>query len=321
MENFIERLKTKKWGVFHHYLRSMFTDPQSFRNLNFGAPDWNGCVELFDTEKLAYSLNKMGAGYYFITLMQGSEYMMAPNETFDKIAGTKPGEACSRRDLPLDLYKSLSKYDIDLCLYYTGDGPHRSQYSEKFGHTFGKDKFVSREFVEKWASVLEEYSERYGDKVKAWWIDGAYIDALGYNEDLFSLYHNAIHKGEPRAAVAFNNGYRSAFGKTYSKQEFSAGEFNYFGPTPTKEEAALTVPHTLTPLGYTPGGEEWQGYGARGVKYTPDFAIDYIQTINKMGGIVTIDAAANIDGSFDPEQEGFLRYVGARMRMRTRTRI
>jgi hypothetical protein len=33
---------------------------------------------------------------------------------------------------------------------------------------------VTEVFVQKWASVLEEYTVRYGDKVSGWWIDGCY---------------------------------------------------------------------------------------------------------------------------------------------------
>ena len=31
-------------------------------------------------------------------------------------------------------------------------------------------------FVQRWASVLEEYATRYQDKVSGWWIDGCYAD-------------------------------------------------------------------------------------------------------------------------------------------------
>ncbi len=321
MENYVHELQKKKWGVFHHYMSHCFLDPNSDRNMEKGVPTWNECVEMFDTDRLAYSLHKMGAGYYFITIMQVYKYMIAPNATYDKIAGIKPGEACATRDLPLDLYKSLSKYGIDLCLYYTGDGPCRCEFSEKFGYVSKPpyDQQVTREFVEKWASVLQEYSERYGDKVKAWWFDGV-LRNQGYNDELIGILDKAAKAGNPRAACAFNNGYKSRLKQNYINEEFTAGEINYLGVTPSVKkdadgnvifrEAGTAVPHALTPLGYQYGGEEWEHYGKAGVRYTKEFVIDYINTMNKMGGFVTLDMFAHIDGSLDPEQEGFMRYVG-----------
>ena len=309
MENYVHTLKKKKWGVFNHYLSGAFLKEGSVKNVNFGMPaSWDECVNRFDAERLAYNLHKMGAGYYFITLMQCREYMLAPNATYDKIAGTKPGKACSTRDLPLDLYKALSKYDIDLCLYFTGDGPTHAPFAKSFGFERG-DKQVTEEFVKKWSSVLEEYAVRYGDKVKAWWFDGMYKKAIGYTDELQKYYHDAVHKGNPYAATAFNNGFDARFSKNYINEEFCAGEFNYFGPTPNRAEREATVPHILSPLGYVPG-EEWEWWSKAGVRYTKEFAIDYINTIHRLGGFTTIDILVNVDGSFDPEQEAFLRYVG-----------
>ena len=119
-----DRFYGKKWGVFNHFLQVIQNDPNA-KNSYGKQTDWNTLVSEFDTEILAKNLHEMGAGYYVITVMQGTKYMLAPNATFDKIAGTKPGEACSTRVLIEDLYQSLSKYDIDLFLYFTGDGPYK----------------------------------------------------------------------------------------------------------------------------------------------------------------------------------------------------
>jgi len=130
-------------GIFTHFLCKS-NDSES----------WNKSVEAFDTDKLAMQLHEAGAGYYFITIMQGTRYMISPNATYDKICGTKPGETCAKRDLILDLYNSLSKYNIDLCLYYTGDGPWSDEiYGERMGYQ-DQGTHVTKEFVQNWASVL-----------------------------------------------------------------------------------------------------------------------------------------------------------------------
>ncbi len=112
--------------------------------------EWNEIVNCFDVSALADSLKQVNAGWYFITLMQGSKYMCAPNATFDEIAGTKPGKACSLRDLPAEIISALKPYDIDMCLYYTGDGPYKDiPEGKKFGFVEPRGDGVTRPFVEK----------------------------------------------------------------------------------------------------------------------------------------------------------------------------
>ena len=45
---------------------------------------------------MARQLHELGVGYYCITIMQGSAHLIAPNETFDKIAGTKKRESAGQ---------------------------------------------------------------------------------------------------------------------------------------------------------------------------------------------------------------------------------
>ncbi len=53
-----------------------------------------------------------------------------------RIGGTRPGEACSVRDLPLELSHELARRGIDLYLYYTGDGPYLdAEIGSRFGFT------------------------------------------------------------------------------------------------------------------------------------------------------------------------------------------
>jgi hypothetical protein len=310
-----EYLLSKKWGVFNHYLDPLQGNVNKPHNQPFGKLAWSDLVDCFDVERLAWSLHQMNAGYYFITLMQGTKSMLAPNATFDRIAGTKPGEACARRDLPMELADALSKYNIDLCLYYTGDGPWKDDIAgSRFGFTEPR-KDISMDFCKKWASVLEEYAERYGDKVKAWWIDGCYRESLGYTEEMYEQYYNVIVKANPQALVGFNDGVKRRHEKNYSKETLLCGEFNDFTQVPKSDDFyGGALPHTLAPLGYD--GEtmnEYSGWGSPGVKRPLDYMVKYIQAVNRVGGVVTIDIFVRADGSFDPEQEGFLRQVGSRL--------
>ena len=315
-----EYLSSRKWGVFNHYLYSTVCDVNRETNMNTGITDWNEAVNKMDVERLAYCLHRMNVGYYFITLMQGTKHMIAPNATYDSIAGTAPGEACAIRDLPMELATALSKYGIDLCLYYTGDGPWTDDViGSKFGFTAPREN-ISEAFVKNWASVLEEYAVRYGDRVKAWWIDGCpcgpaehRVEKFGYTEELLTYYYNAVKKGNPNAAVTFNNGVTLMVKKYYPNEDYTAGESRGIrekNPQTGYLDGALH--HVLFPLGVNESFSSG-AWDRGGLKYPKEYILQYIQAMNRFGGVVTVDIESFIDGSFDPEQEAALRWVGQQL--------
>lgn len=297
-----DRLFQKRWGVFTHYLDGIQNNPANPLNQGAGRTSWNDCVNAFDVGRLADSLKACGAGYYFITLMQGNETMIAPNRTFDEIAGTRPGEACAERDLVLDLYDALNPLGIDLCLYYTGDGPYRNpSVGRRFGFTEPRDRGVTRDFVLKWASVLEEYAKRYGDKVKAWWIDGCYRDFFKYDDALMLPYHTAVKSGNPDALAAMNNGVFPDYRKNYRGEEFVCGEFNDLTVIPRERFIDGAQAHLLAPLGPT--------WGQPGSRYSGTYLKHFTACINEAGGIATYDCALYRDGSIDAVQIGALAEI------------
>lgn len=207
----------KKWGLFIHYLEPLQNGASTPHNPRFEKTSWDECVDDFDVESFARQAADLGAGYVFITLCQCSKFVCAPNSTYDAITGYKPGEACSHRDLPMELADALAKYDIPLMLYFTGDGP---QFDEISGPAFGTINSggkvdVDRDFVVRWTAVMKEFAVRYGKKVRGWWIDGAF-DYIGYNDELLELYREAALAGNEDAIVAFNNG--------VVRMDFSKGE-------------------------------------------------------------------------------------------------
>ena len=306
-----DRFYGKKWGVFNHFLYVIQNNPV-YPNSYGKQTEWDTLVNEFDTETLAKNLYEMGAGYYVITVMQGTKYMIAPNATFDKIAGTRPGEACSTRDLIEDLYQSLSKYDIDLFLYFTGDGPYKSvEEGKKFGFIEPRDVGVNRPFVEKWASVLEEYALRYGDKVKGWWIDGCYKDWFKYTDELLEIYYKACKKGNPNALVALNPGLRDAICLGYTYEDFLCGEQTDFTFIPEQRFYGNAQAHILAPLGK--GECEIGGWGIFGVKENAEYLTEYVKKVNQAGGVLTVDIGVYRDGKFDREQMETLKTMGKKL--------
>ena len=310
MNNPAERLVLKKWGVFSHYLYESICREGTPHNRGFGNISWNDAVNMFDVERVAYNLHVMRAGYYFITVQQGTEFLLAPNETFNKIAGVLPGETCAERDLPMELALELQKYGIDLCLYYTGVGPcSNPEIGKRFGYVCAEgDGIVTDEFCQNWGAVAAEYAERYGDLVKAWWIDGMY-DHIGYDDRRRGIIHSAIKKAHKNSAIACNNGVKPTLAQVYSKEEFICGEENDFLMMP-EENYSTAVPHILAPLGYSEDMTSWGGWGSVGCRHTAEYVRDYIRAFNCRGGAVSVDIFTDITGSFDPEQEALLRRVG-----------
>lgn len=311
MKNPALRLTEKKWGVFTHYLYESICSPASPQNRGVGRIAWSDAVDMFDVERVAYSLHRMNAGYYFITVQQGTEFLIAPNETFNKIAETRAGECCATRDLPMELAHALEKYGIDLCLYYTGVGPCTNPLiGARFGYVCAEgDGTVTEDFCVKWGSVAAEYAERYGGLVKAWWIDGMY-DHLGYDDRLRGIIHGAIKKANPTAAIACNNGVKPTLAKVYSGEEFICGEENEFRLMP-EGDIHGAVPHILAPLGYDKAEFiDWNGWAKTGCRHTAEYMRDYIRAFNRHGGAVSVDVFTDITGSFDTEQELLLRWVG-----------
>lgn len=303
-----QRLHDSKWGVFNHFIAVKMTEEE-----------WNAKVDSIDVEKIADQLASCGAKFYFITIMQCGRHLCAPNDTFDRIAGTKPGAACSRRDLPWELSDALGKRNVDLYLYFTGDGPRKdAEIAPKFG--FGRDekrggKF-HRAFVEKWSGVMAEYSQRYGKRVKGWWIDGCY-SGYGYDDDddLLPLYRKAAQSGNPDAVISFNGGVKPYYERRSVYEDFTAGEFNDFYVIPRQRMINGVQAFALIPLGIPPPDtpedrKEWSTWCKPGCKRDADYVADYVNLVNRNGGVVAIDVFLGKDGSFAPEQLEVLKAVG-----------
>ena len=312
-----DRFYSRKWGVFNHFLAVLQNAPLC-ENSYGRQTDWDALVHEFDVNTVADTLHEIGAGYYVITVMQGTKYMIAPNAAFDRIAGTKPGQACSTRDLIAELYDALSKYDIDLFLYFTGDGPYKSHpEGDRFGFVEPREVGVTETFVKNWASVLEEYAVRYGTKIKGWWIDGCYRDYFKYTDELLQIYYSACKKGNPDALVSLNNGVGEGALEAYFKYEdFLCGEQTDFVVMPQQRFYGNAQAHILAPLGKSRVEEGVIGsdWGCFGVKRSKEYLAQYVKTVHQAGGVVTFDIGVYRDGKFDPAQIEVLKYVGEQLK-------
>ena len=298
----------KKWGVFYHFLGGN------------DAAAWNERVKKADTDLWADQLAELGADFIGIPIMQCCKTMIAPNDTYNTITGYKNGEACSERDFIYDLSESLRKKDIALMLYYTCDGPLRDPVAAKafdcpvqpvYENGEWNECDVSDKFIEKWCAVLREYSERYAERVFAWWLDGAFdggpVDLFGptsapmyrYGRDeKLKFFKQAALSGNPNAVITFNGGVRKRISRFSSLEDYTAGEM----------WEAYDIPDAplLNGVQWFEFLCGWYWYNGEkpdsGMKLTPEFLLEYTQKIVDIGGVVMYDVNFVDDRYIDAEQ-------------------
>ena len=257
-------------------------------------------VNDFDVKALANQLSSMGLKYFVITLGQNSGYFNSPNSAYNKRTGYPPGERCSTRDLPLDLYRALQPKGIRLMLYLPCQAPNQDARAQKaFGLPAGeKDQVIDPAFASKWSEVIQEWADRYGDKVSGWWFDGGY-EHLQFNEAIAERYVAAVKHGNPKSIVTFNPGVRVIHWT--SAEDYTAGE--------------LTEPLQVIPTGRWLEGSQWHaltylgvGWGKRNTRFTYDQWVEWTRKVIARQGVFTLDmgpnyeAAKGLIGSLAPAQ-------------------
>ncbi len=267
-----------KYGVFMHCLP--------------GNDDQLALIKSFDTATVARQLSEMGAKYFVITLGQNSGYFISPNTEYDRVSGYKAGERCSTRDLPLDLFQALQSEGIKLMLYLPCQVPNRDERAQKaFGLPQGKkDQSIDPAFAKKWSAVIQEWSDRYGDKVSGWWFDGGYAH-IQFNDAIATLYAAAVKHGNPHAIVTFNPGVRVI--RYTTAEDYTAGELNEpFKNIPTSRWLDGSQWHALTYV-----GGRW---GRRDTRYSDEQWATWVRAVTANGGAVSLDMGPNWDPKAGP---------------------
>ena len=264
-------LKDAGYGVFMHFL------PADASGLTL--------VKNFDVDALAAQLDGMKAKYFVITLGQNSGYFNSPNAVYDRVTGYAPGERCATRDLPLDLSRALARKGIQLMLYLPCQTPNQEDRSQKaFGLRQGKqDQPIDLEFAGKWAEVIQEWSDRYGEKVAGWWFDGGY-QHIRFNQAIAEVYAKAVKHGNPKAIVTFNPGVKLI--RHTQAEDYTAGELNEpLALIPTSRWVDGSQWHALTYLG--------SNWSHRDTRFPAAQWAKWVTSAIAQGGAVTLDMGPN----------------------------
>jgi hypothetical protein len=257
-----------KWGVMFHYCSNWFKMGEN----------WDKTVQNFDVKGLAKQLHEVGAGYFMITAKHCG-IPIAPNSVYEK---AHPGK-CPKRDLIADLADELAKYDIKLMLYYaTGmgiDGGEGGKFSAK---------------------VIEEFSKRYGSKVKGWWLD----NNVG-NEELQKLLADACRAGNSDSIVAFSPPKNPRRNSKY--EDYTAGNTHAPGAVRCGGRWVSGAQwHILTYI-----GNNWGGYCKDpNPRFSAGKAVGITKSATDKGGVVTWDTPYETSGLIRAQYIPILKAMG-----------
>jgi Alpha-L-fucosidase len=288
-----------KWGVFMHFLGGAADGGAD----DISAEAWNNRVDAFDVDGLAAQLQAVGAGYFIMTIGQNSGHYCAPNHTYDSLTGIRPSK-CSKRDLIAELSDALAPTGIRLLVYSSSVGPGRDHEARKglkqyhewndADHNESTDwnRYRQVEHMLNWEKVLGEWSQRWGNKISGWWIDGCYHKAERYpetEEPNLKTLANVLRSGNPDSIIAFNPGVRVPVGAYSEHEDYTGGEVSGALPLLGEEPAVLPVRRFLDGEQYhilTFLGDYW-GHGEP--RFNGYFVAGYTEHINRHGGVITWD--------------------------------
>ncbi len=299
--------KDAGFGIMVHYLKRAIVP-------DGGAKEWNDAVNSFNVEKFAHQAKEAGARFVIFTLGQNTGYYCSPNSLFDSILGVKPGELCSNRDLPMDLMKELKKYNISLILYLPSNPPVDNKLvSEKFKYPFQNDTATSQYNQPILEDMIREWSLRYGNGVKGWWLDGLYSwNAIRSTRMDMSLKHNisthtlAAKAGNKQSIVTFNIGMGKKIQANTPYCDYSSGEKRTFDEFPSDRWVEDGVQWFLI----TYIGEKWM---LKGQRFETDNLATMAEKIVKNDGVLCLEVVTDVTGEILPNHFEQIKEVGKRL--------
>jgi hypothetical protein len=288
-----------KYGVMFHFMPLPWKETEQayplYEPRELPSPiEWNRLVDGFDVDAVGEQLSQVNAGYLLLSLGQTSGYYLAPNPVYDAFSGFRPGERCSIRDLPAELYRILDRHGLRLMLYLPVETAMEAE--EAFGRKRGDALArVARPeaFIERWAQVIQWWSDHYGSKVAGWWFDGQ-GDSPEQNAQLVA----AARHGNPDSLT--NLGELGDYtGGHCAVAHHRRAEPEWYG------RIDWEVQVTRLPDGrFTEEGQQWhtllhlgEHWWDRDGFYATETEVAYTRDVVDRGGVVTWDCGPNIGRS------------------------
>lgn len=315
-----------KYGISHHLIsnyvnRVAANDAEKWQD----GESWDDFLATFDVEAHAEDVARAGAAYVLLTLGQNSGYLLAPNATYERIAGLEPGERTpSRRDLPMEIADALAERGIKLLLYLPANPPHSAHkqpgdyaITKAFDYTPASDGRPSQETMAKWQAVIRDYSQRYGTKLAGWWFDGVFPAQQPAYEDMTKPYNwssmtAAAKAGNPARIVTYNSGLGTDTGATPNPWvDYTSGEANSIGAMPPTGRWA-NEENGVQWFNFTYLGADdpyWAGWGNKGTSKDTTDLVRWVKAATDKGGVIGLDTKVNRFGRLDPDHLSQLEQV------------
>ena len=295
-------MKEARFGVMTHYLADWRARTDG---LAMSVDQWNELVDHFDVDGLAEQIKSAGAGYHILTIGQNSGYYAAPNATYDKLTGIRPGK-CSRRDLISDMAAALRKRGIRLIVYLPAGAPGGDREARE-ALQWENGAHPNREFQGKWEQIIREWSQRWGDKIAGWWFDGCYWPNTMYRSAQapnFESFAAAARAGNRASAIAFNPGVVTRLISLTPHEDYTAGEESDPDQVQIRRAADGVLDGAqVQVLSYL--GRTW---GMGEPRFTAEQAVQYSGIVWKAGGAITWDVPLEKGGRI---AKGFVEQLSA----------
>lgn len=299
-----ERAKTDwlakcRFGVGVHWTAQ--TVPRS------GPPrTFHKAVDEFDLAEFVKAVECTGADYVLFTAAHARQMLPAPHPVLDRILS---GRTC-KRDLIRELADALAAKGKHLLVYYNHSCNHRDdpEWEKAVGyHAPNKERFAQNIM-----DIVGHMSERYKEKIRAWWFDSPYsLDTRGPHNSVttdmsgfqfpWEEFTVTAKNGFPARLVTYNAGVNKTFLYT-THQDYWAGELvNLDAPAKSR---------------YLDNGLQWFGWTCiedrRWVHtkldtsipsplYTDEQVIQFVRTCNQHMAPMTFNVGIYQDGTMATE--------------------
>lgn len=294
-----------KYGVFLHYLAS--------KNSDGTTEGWNRSVNSFNVNELAKTAHNVGASWVTLTLTQNDGKYCIPMPELEALTGIT--DLGTDRDLVNDLYAALSRYGIKLMLYWIPGAPAGSDATaaaiaaklgatERTGEEKTGDWALNDATVANMTAIMRAVSERYGDTIAGWWIDGCYDGETNFTAAYATQEAAALRAGNPDALVAFNAGTRYGDCR-FPVESYTAGETCHYLRVKDDPFTNYSASGQYSANGYqrhflTFLGDNW---GKSNCIYATDTLVQHsADNILAKGAAITFDVGVSNDGTIAPEQ-------------------